>query len=226
MLREIISLFYPQICAGCKKPVHKSEWSICMTCRIKMPETNFQNFEINQTMKLLEGKCEIEHAFSFYYFKSGNRIQQLMHALKYKGVTKVGEEFGLIIGHKLSKNTTYKHIDFVVPLPLHVSKKRLRGFNQCDPIASGIATQLNCTLINKGVKRVKATVSQTKKSHYDRHLNADKIFKIENPAKFEGKQVLLIDDVITTGSTLSSLVQEFNRIKRCSVYVGTVAIAS
>ena len=226
MLKEIISLFYPQICAGCLKPVHKSHWAICLNCRIKMPRTKFQVFEVNPVIKLLEGKCTVEHAFAFYYFKTDNTVQDLMHALKYKGVTKVGEEFGQIVGQHLSRNKHYKAIDCVIPLPLHISKQRLRGYNQCDSIARSIATKLTTKFDNKEVKRIKATESQTTKTHFERHENADKIFKIKNPKIFENKSVLLIDDVITTGSTLSSLAAEFNTIPNCRVYVGTIAIAS
>ena len=226
MLKEIISLFYPQICAGCLKPVHKSHWAICLNCRIKMPRTKFQVFEVNPVIKLLEGKCTVEHAFAFYYFKTDNTVHDLMHALKYKGVTKVGEEFGQIVGQHLSRNKHYKAIDCVIPLPLHISKQRLRGYNQCDSIARSIATKLTTKFDNKEVKRIKATESQTTKTHFERHENADKIFKIKNPKIFENKSVLLIDDVITTGSTLSSMAAEFNAIPNCRVYVGTIAIAS
>lgn len=177
-------------------------------------------------MNLLEGKCIVEHAFAFYYFKTGNTIQELMHALKYKGVIKVGEEFGQIVGQHLSKNKRYKAIDYVIPLPLHKSKKRLRGYNQCDSIAQNIAIKLNTKFNNKLVKRIRATESQTTKSHFERHENADEIFKIRRPKTFENKQVLLVDDVITTGSTISSLAGEFNKIDNCKVYIGTIAIAS
>lgn len=226
MLKEIISLFYPQICAGCQMPVHKSTWAICLNCRIKMPRTKFQTFEENPVMRLLQGKCDIEHGFSFYYFKTGNTVQDLMHALKYKGIIKVGEEFGQIIGQHLLRNKRYKSIDYVIPLPLHISKKRLRGYNQCDSIAQSIASKLNTAFENKMVIRIKATASQTTKSHFERHENADKIFKNKRPEIFENKSVLLIDDVITTGSTLSSLAAEFNTIPNCKVYVGTIAIAN
>ncbi len=226
MLKEILSLFYPQICASCHKPVHKSHWAICLNCRIKMPRTKFQVFDDNPVLNLLEGKCTVDHAFAFYYFKTDNTVQDLMHALKYKGITKVGEEFGQIVGQHLSRNKHYKAIDYVIPLPLHISKQRLRGYNQCDSIARSIAAKLTTKFDNKQVKRIKATESQTTKTHFERHENADKIFKIKNPKIFENKSVLLIDDVITTGSTLSSLAVEFNAISNCRVYIGTIAIAS
>jgi competence protein ComFC len=226
MLKEIISLFYPQICAGCRKPVHKSHWAICLNCRIKMPRTRFQVFDENPVLRLLEGKCDVIHAFAFYYFKADNTVQDLMHALKYKGVIKVGEEFGQIVGQHLSRNKRYKAIDYVIPLPLHISKQRLRGFNQCDSIAQSIALKLNTKLDNNLVKRITSNESQTTKTHFERHENVDKIFKIKNPKIFENKSVLLIDDVITTGSTLSSLAAEFNAIPNCRVYVGTIAIAT
>ena len=102
----------------------------------------------------------------------------------------------------------------------------MRGFNQCDSIAQSIALKLNTKLDNNLVKRITSNESQTTKTHFERHENVDKIFKIKNPKIFENKSVLLIDDVITTGSTLSSLAAEFNAIPNCRVYVGTIAIAT
>ncbi len=226
MLKEIISLFYPQNCAGCKKPVHKSEWAICLTCRIKMPQTKYLKSEENPVKQLLLGKCDVEHAFSFYNYQKGQRVQDLMYALKYQGVTQVGDEFGQIIGQHIKKEKRYSNIDFVIPLPLHISKQRIRGYNQCDSIARNIAAIISATYAPKFVKRIRATESQTKKSHFERHQNSVQIFKIKKPVKFEGKSVLLVDDVITTGSTLASLAQEFNSVDKCKVFIVTVAIAT
>lgn len=225
MINEIISLFYPQLCAACKKPVHKSDWAICLNCRIKFPRTKFLFMEKNPIISLLEGKCNVEHAFAYYTFEKSSALQKAIHALKYKGVQKVGEEFGQIIGSDLKKSDLYNNIDFIVALPLHKSKKRIRGYNQCDSIAKGIASAIDAELNLEIVHRIRATESQTKKSHYDRHTNAEQIFKVKNPEKFSNKKVLLIDDVITTGSTLASLIRELNKIENCTVYAGTIAVA-
>ncbi len=226
MLNEIISLFYPQLCAGCKKHIHKSDWSICLTCRVRLPQTKFLELESNPSMQLLNGKCELSHAFAFYYFEKNSIIQNLIHALKYEGNIQVGNDFGEIIGQALTDSTLYKDIDFVIPVPLHVQKKRIRGYNQCDSIAEGIAKKIEVKLEKNAVKRIRATLSQTRKNHYERHINAERTFRIEQPELFEGKNVLIIDDVITTGSTLSALIHEFNQIEGCNSYAATIAIAT
>lgn len=226
MLKEIISLFYPQNCVGCGRVVHRLDWSICLSCRTQLARTRFERHSINPTSKLLIGKCNFSAATSFFYYKKGNTVQQLIYALKYEGNTRIGKNLGEIIGQHLRKHTTYQQVDLVVPLPLHRSKKRLRGYNQCDSIAQGIATKMNVPFYSTGVKRIKQNSSQTQKGYFDRHKNVEGLFAVTQPTAFEGKSVLLIDDVITTGSTLAAFASSFNTIPNCQIFICTIAIAS
>lgn len=226
IVQEIISLFYPHICPSCEKPIHKLEWRICLTCRSLLPRTKYEFIDDNPVEKILMGKCHVEGAFSFFYFKKSNSIQKLIHALKYKGMITIGIELGEIIGQHLKNNRRFNTPTWIIPVPLHPSKKRLRGYNQCDSIATGIGKQMQIETCLDHVSRIKSTTSQTNKGHYERFKNVEETFQITQPEQFVNNSVLIVDDVITTGSTLASLVREFNKIEGCKVYVCTVAIAS
>ncbi|MGB0404240.1 MAG: ComF family protein [Salibacteraceae bacterium] len=176
-------------------------------------------------MKLLWGKAEIDHASSLFYFNKGNRIQKLMHQLKYKGQEKLGEELGEIMGKELLNEETYKNIDGIIPVPLHASKLRVRGYNQCDPIAKGLARILKTAIYYDVVIRSRANVSQTLKNHFERHENVDELFEVKKPELLNNRKILLIDDVITTGSTLASCAKSINQCSNSKLLVSTLAIA-
>tara|TARA_B100000508_G_scaffold141074_1_gene145952 strand:+ start:9524 stop:10204 length:681 start_codon:yes stop_codon:yes gene_type:complete len=223
VLKEIISLIYPHVCLSCAEPLRKYDQNICLKCKSHLPKTKFSQRIENPVVKLLWGKAHIEHASSAFYFKKGNRIQKLMHQLKYKGKKELGEELGALMARELKCSTIYNKIDAIIPLPLHKSKLRLRGYNQCDPIAKGLSEQLRVDVLNHSVKRKHANTSQTNKGHYERHKNVENIFEVCNPKELNGRNILLIDDVITTGSTIAACARAINKISSAKVYVSTLA---
>jgi ComF family protein len=190
-----------------------------------LPKTHFAKRNHNPVFTLLWGKAQIEHASAAYYFKKGNRVQKLMHQLKYKGKEELGVELGILMGNELHNSEIYKGIDYVIPVPLHPSKKRLRGYNQCDSIAQGLAEALNIEVDAEGIKRSRFNTTQTRKSHYERHKNVEGLFEVSRPEKYSQKTVLLVDDVITTGSTLASMARKLNEVTDCKVLVSTLAVA-
>lgn len=225
MLQELISIIYPQLCLSCQRPLNRAESNMCVGCKAKLPRTHFAIRSENPIFSLLWGKVEVEHASSVFYFRKGNVIQKLMHQLKYKGQQQAGIELGVLMATELKKSDLYKNIDLVVPVPLHASKKRLRGYNQCDSIANGIAKTLNIEVKTNAVKRTRANATQTRKGHFDRHENVKSLFQVVDKSALNNKQVLLIDDVITTGSTLASCANSINKSTTAKLFVSTLAVA-
>lgn len=181
---------------------------------------------INPIMKLLWGKAEFKHASSCFYFRKKSRVQKLIHALKYKGNTEVGVELGKLMANELQKSPAYESIDLILPVPLHPSKKLLRGYNQCDFIAEGLAQEFGVEVNYGAIIRTQATETQTKKGHFERHQNVSSIFKVNDKEGLQSKNILLIDDVITTGSTLASCAQQVFLETNNKPLISTVALAS
>ncbi len=224
MLRDFISLFYPNLCAGCQRSLVRRERVLCIDCRLTMPRTDFHTFRENPVHRLFRGRTQVESSTSLLYFHKGTGVQQMLHQLKYKGNTDLGEELGQELGRTLKKSELFAGIDAVIPVPLHPKKEKQRGYNQSMVIAKGVAVALEVQT-RKNLVRSANTSTQTRKSRYERWQNVETVFKIKNPASLEGKHILLIDDVVTTGATIEACANELLKIPGTKVSIATVACA-
>lgn len=224
MLQELISLFYPNLCAGCGSSLAKNERVICIDCRASMPRTDYHRFRENPVHTLFKGRTRVESATSLLYFNKGAGVQKMLHQLKYKGNTDLGEELGCELGSALKNSEHFQGIDMVMPVPLHPSKERKRGYNQSMVIARGVSKSLEVEA-GKNLIRKSSTETQTRKSRYDRWQNVSEVFGVKNPEKIKGKHILLIDDVVTTGATLEACVNELLKQDGTKVSIATIACA-
>jgi ComF family protein len=164
----------------------------------------------------------VEKAAAFSFYARGSRMRRLIHRLKYSGIKEIGNELGNIYGSALKSSGFLSDIDVIVPVPLHPSKRRMRGFNQSECISAGIAEISGLPVDTACLERTVRTPSQTRKSRYERWANVDGIFHVPVPEAVKGKHILLVDDVITTGSTIEACVNELLRYE--SVRVSVVAL--
>jgi ComF family protein len=167
----------------------------------------------------------IERAAAFSYYNKGSRIRNLIHNLKYKGIREIGYELGRIYGQSLKSSGFICDIDLVIPVPLHPVKKRIRGFNQSESISRGIADITMLPVDVNSLARIMVSATQTKRSRYDRWTNVEGIFQVIDPQNIIGKHVLLVDDVITTGSTIESCTNELLKVEGVKVSVVALAFA-
>jgi ComF family protein len=165
----------------------------------------------------------IEKAAAFSYYNKDSRIRKLIHNMKYKGIKDIGYELGRIYGLSLKSSGFMDDIDVVIPVPLHPSKKRVRGFNQSEAISMGIADAAGISVDINSLVRKMVSATQTKRSRYERWTNVEGIFQVSETQDVSGKHILLVDDVITTGSTIESCAIEL--LKHEGVKVSVVALA-
>ena len=220
----LFSLLFPRICASCGTSLFASEEVLCRRCIQRLPATSFELLSENPVSQLFWGRCKIDNATSAYFYKKGERVQQLLHELKYRGNTNLGCLMGSLLGQHLLKPPYYQSIDYIIPVPLHPKKQQQRGYNQSEFIAKGIAEQMEIPVDTDSLKRIVYTNTQTRKGRYDRWKNVSGIFKVFN-ANIVGKHVLIVDDVVTTGSTIEACVNALNEIPGVKVSVATFACA-
>jgi ComF family protein len=206
------------------KLIEQEHW-ICLHCLHHIPRTNFHLDRENRVAQLFYGRVQIEYATSFFYFSKGSQYQSLLHNLKYKGMKELGAEIGKHFGIDLMQSEDFSTIDVICPVPLHPSKEKKRGYNQSWWIALGISGQMQKELSDDNLKRVTATETQTRKSRFERWQNVEGIFELSNPEAFAGKHILLVDDVVTTGSTLEACAQTILSKTNARVSIATLATA-
>jgi ComF family protein len=222
---DFISLLFPRLCYACGNHLLRNEKLICTECLVLIPRTNYHLEDDNPVARLFWGRCRIEKASAFSFYNKDSRIRKLIHNLKYKGITDIGYDLGKIYGLTLSKSGFTEGIDLIISVPLHPSKERLRGFNQSDIIANGMSETTGLPVDNKVLERIALTETQTKRSRYERWTNVEGIFKVKDPAVIRDKHILLVDDVITTGSTLESCASELLKTEGVKVSVAALAVA-
>jgi len=220
---DFISLLFPRLCYACGNHLLRNEKLLCTECFVVIPRTNFHLDNENPVAQLFWGRCMLEKAAAFSFYNKGSRIRNLIHNLKYRGIKEIGYELGRIYGLSLQASGFFSGIDLIVPVPLHKSKKRIRGFNQSDLISSGIGDVTGLPVDTNCLSRVTVSATQTNRSRYERWINVNDIFRIIDSEKLRGKHILIVDDVITTGSTIEACVNELKMVE--GVRVSAVAIA-
>jgi ComF family protein len=201
-----IHLFYPDICACCSTGLLRGESYVCGHCMHELPATGFCGDGDNPVAQSFWGRVAVDHAAAGYFFRKGNRIQKLVHQIKYQGQKEMGAFLGNELG-KMLRDLHFGDIDIVAPVPLHPKKLRKRGYNQSEWIARGVAEALNKPIDTLTLTRREFSTSQTRKKRFDRWENVDSVFALTCVDAFAGKHILLIDDVITTGATLEACVR-------------------
>ncbi len=226
LFNDFLSIIYPNLCLCCDKVMITGEKYICTTCIVGLPRTHYHLTKENPVEQLFWGRIPIEKATSFFTFQKGSRYQIIMHYLKYKGLRGIGVEMGRIFAAELNKTSYFNDIDFLVPVPLHPKKERKRGYNQSLAIVEGMAINIKGKIVSDNLHRKSHTESQTRKGRYERWENVSTLFGVYSPEEFNGKHILLIDDVVTTGSTLEACAQTLKNCKNTKVSIATLAFAS
>ncbi len=192
-----------------------------------MPLTGYYNRKDNAVVELLAGRILFAEASALMLYSKGSGYQRLIHSMKYGGRDDIAVVLGRIYGAYLQKSTLYSDLDVVVPVPLHRTKLHRRGYNQSAEFARGIAQQLGIALELRALRRIVKTKTQaTLTTNKDRMENVSTAFKVHRPSQLEGKRILLVDDVITTGATIESCAKTINQsVPNSTLYIGAIAIA-
>lgn len=224
---DFLNLIYPNSCEACGAPLVVGERVLCSTCRYKLPRTNYWLQKGNPVEQVFWGRVPVENACSLFFMGKGSRYRKLLHKLKYGNKPQIGVALGQLLGNELAKVADYANVEFVVPVPLHIKRQRKRGYNQSEKIAAGISQAIGKPLLTDAVFRKRYNETQTKKTREERWSNVSDIFAVHPgaEARLAGKHILLVDDVLTTGSTIEACITAMLKAADCKVSVVTLAVA-
>ncbi|MFY0605503.1 MAG: ComF family protein [Cyclobacteriaceae bacterium] len=220
-LQDFVDMVYPRVCLGCDTILLYQEEHICMRCKFSLPKTNYHTRKPNRLDQKFVFEPKVMAVAAYLHYNKKGIARKLIGELKYKGVQEVGSMLGYWFANDLK--AAEWPVDLIIPVPLHVSKLKRRGFNQSEIIANGLAENLKVPVVTDVVSRVKNTNTQTRKNKVERWQNMDMVYSVQNTTLIKGKNVLVVDDVLTTGATMGQLVESLAKEGVAGIYIATLA---
>ena len=222
--KDVIDFFLPRSCYACGSRLGRNEDHLCLSCELHLPVSSYFSYSDNPMEKLFWGRIPIKAAASSYFFDKGEVVQTLMHQLKYESHRPLAHWMGQKMALHAIQSKRFSHVEMVFAVPLHKKKQAIRGYNQSEWL---IDSMLEKWKIRKGrsLKRVVFTESQTRKNKEERWRNVAGAFQCDDPKEVGSKHILLVDDVITTGSTLEACAKKLLQCGAASISIIVFASA-
>ena len=224
-LADANQLIFPQTCSVCGNRLLKEETVFCTSCHSKLPFTHIKGKRGNNLEKIFWGKFPIERTNSLLKYQSGADSTRIISRLKYGNRPQFGKYLGELMAYDLIQTDFFQDIDCIIPIPLAAKRERERGYNQSHELALGIAKVTGLRIENSVIKRQKSNPTQTKLNFNERITNVSGIFALCRPELIENKHILLVDDVMTSGATLTSCAQELSKAKGVRISILTLFTA-
>ncbi len=224
----IFDLVFARHCPVCGEEMVRGQRFVCTACRLDAPTTNFSRDRYNPMAERVRSlRPEIEHASSLLFYISGSRWRKLIHNIKYHSQPYLGYELGEWLGGELANSPIYANIDCVVAVPLHPFRQIWRGYNQSDHIAHGVAKVLGAKHIHRTVSRSRYNSPQVHTHRDERWRNVENLFRVREARHLAGRNILLVDDVFTTGATVMSCAEAIlDAVPDCRLWIASVAVSN
>lgn len=223
MLKNLLNLLFPKLCAGCNGLLLQHEATICISCRHDLPFTQHHHLQHNYTTKKFYGIIPVEFCASMLYFHKDGIVQNLIHNLKYKNHQEIGTLLGNWCAEDLKDIQKKYGFTDIIPVPLHKKRFEERGYNQvhtfCETLAKNLEINYNSTLLIRNFY----SKTQTKKNKEQRSKGTASLFDVKYTPADCGKHILLIDDVITSGATLQACAKALLKIPNVKISIYTIA---
>ena len=221
--KNLLNVLFPVFCNGCSKLLLKNENVICTKCLHNLPFTHHHTITNTEIDAAFYGLVPFEFGASMLYFTKKGISQNLIHNLKYRNRQEIGTYLGDLYAKELINLKNSKTIDFIIPVPLHKKRFHERGYNQVTTFCKAIEKNLDIPMLDDVLMKTKNVKSVTDKSKINRLEQNKNVFTIENQEKIEGKHILIIDDVFTTGATIEACAKEILKIKNTKISILTMA---
>ena len=224
--QSLLQTLFPSTCACCGDALVAGENQICINCLSNLTATLYSAHDNNHTERQLAGRIPLQNATSIFVFRHGNTVQQLIHAMKFHGNSDLCILMGRQMGLELLQSGRFDNIDLLVPVPLHWRRRLQRGYNQSELLCQGISQIMGIPLNTHALVRHRYTHQQSLQASTDREENVKDAFRLRRPEDFQGKHILLVDDVLTTGATLVSCCDALKKVNNLKISIATLSIAN
>lgn len=216
-------MLLPPVCFGCNAHLIRGEQHLCTVCRNDLPLTDYSFNDENPIDRIFYGRINVKKASSFLFFSEKGRVKRLIHHLKYKNQEQLGGFLGDWYGQLLKEDRALGAIDAVLPVPLHKRKLKKRGYNQVALFAKRLAFHLNAEYVDHILLKTRNSKTQTRKGRLGRWLGNSALYALKDANYLKNKNVLLVDDVITSGATMELCATALLQTEGITVRIASMA---
>ena len=217
---KLLDVISPRPCAICGERLSANERVLCGVCHMHLPLTRYEQHPLDNPMaRLFWGQFPVERAAALFFYEPQAPVSRLIYDMKYHNMPEVAENMGILTAQQFVEAGFFDGIDALVPMPITWRRKWKRGYNQSHEMARGISEVTALPICNNVVKRVHFKQSQTKQHAWERLHNVDDAFRLIRPEAIANKHLLLIDDIVTTGATVTSCARELTKAQGVRISV-------
>ena len=206
-IRDLVNFIYPAECHLCGGKLGPDERFVCGPCISSLPRTGYHRNLRNPMEARFAGQFPFVAATGHFFYSRESSLAQLIQDMKYRGYPSIGVKLGEISGKELHTSGFLSDVEVIVPVPMHFFKEARRGYNQAERISAGISRATGLPVV-KALKMTRQRKTQTLLGRAERMNNAGGLFRSTGKMDLNGKGVLLVDDICTTGATMGGAAKE------------------
>ncbi len=224
-IKGLLDLIYPDMCPGCDHYNKPPENLFCVHCEHKAPySSTIKNPSDNELTQKFSETFQLQYGIALFTMDVDSEIEQLIRQIKYNGRQSIGVEAGMVLGKWIMRNKLFSDVDVLLPVPLHKKKYRKRTFNQSERICEGLSQLLDIPIDTTSVIRSKHTKTQTSMSMGKRRQNMSGAFSLHDSTQLVNKHICVVDDVVTTGSTVTGCLEQIVHVEGVRLSVACVGL--
>ena len=223
--QRLLNLMAPEACAVCGARLSAEEKVMCASCNLHLPRTGFSAHAYDNLMaRRFWGRIPIERAAALFYYEAGSEVSEIIRRLKYRDRPEIGTVMGHMAAEEFAIDGFFDGVDAIIPIPLERKRQHQRGYNQSMEIARGVAEVTHLPILAHVVRRKSFAGSQTHKSLRERMENVEGVFEAVDASGIEGRHLLFIDDIVTSGATVCSCVETLTALHDIKVSVMSLGV--
>ncbi|WP_194851632.1 ComF family protein [Nonlabens antarcticus] len=223
-ISDFVNLFYPETCIGCEHSLQNGEKMLCVSCRSQLPVAYQDLRDNDKMMELFYARVPLENVTSLLYYEKIGTVQHMIHQLKYQKQEEIGTFLGVWMAAYMAADTRFDDVDLVIPVPVHPKRLRERGYNQVTKFSQCIADGLKVRFHESVLVKNQNTKKQAQLNQRQRSNETQQTYQITEEIE-PGQHILLVDDVVTTGTTLTLCARELLKIPHTRISIATMGIS-